>query len=122
MINVLKGLDTKSINSTLSEILNGLNDNKGKLADLASSLIDAENKATAADAKLDQISKQLEAVVAANTSLSTQLADAQKAITSRADEAAAAASGRHKTNMFFVLIVAAACGVLIAKLLGLLPA
>lgn len=122
VINVLKGLDTKSINSTLSEILNGLNDNKGKLADLASSLIDAENKATAADAKLDQISKQLEAIVAANTSLSTQLADAQKAITSRADEAAAAASGRHKTNMFFVLIVAAACGVLIAKLLGLLPA
>jgi chromosome segregation ATPase len=118
VINVLKGLDTKSINSTLSKIVNGLNENKGKLTDLASSLTDAENKATAAGSKLDQISKQLEAVVAANSSLSTQLADAHAAIIRRADEAGAAASGRHKTTMFLVLIVAAASGVLIANLFG----
>lgn len=118
VINVLKGLDTKSINSTLSKIVNGLNENKGKLTDLASSLTDAENKATAAGSKLDQISKQLEAVVAANSSLSTQLADAHAAIIRRADEAGAAASGRHKTTMFLVLIVAAAFGVLIANLFG----
>lgn len=120
VINVLKGLDTKSINSTLSKIVNGLNENTGKLTDLASSLTDAENKATAAGSKLDQITKQLEAVVAANSSLSAQLADAHTAIIRRADEAGAAASGRHKTTMFLVLIVAAASGVLIANLFGLL--
>lgn len=121
VISVLKGLDTKSINLTLSKIVNSLNENKGKLTDLASLLTDAENKAAAADAKLDQIAKQLEAVVAANASLSTQLADAHKAIIRRTDEAGAAASGRHKTTMFLLLIVVAASGVLIANLFGLLP-
>jgi hypothetical protein len=121
VINVLNGLDTKTINSTLSKIVNGLDENKGKLSELASSLTHAENKANAADAKLDLISKQLEAVVSANTSLSMQLADAQKEITSRVDKADAAANGRHKTSMFFVLIVATASGVLIANLFGLLP-
>lgn len=121
VINMLKGLDAKSINSTLSGIMKGLNENKVKLTDVASSLTDAENKATATDAKLDQISKQLEKVVAANTSLSTQLADAQKAITRVADEAAVAASGRHKTTLLFMLTVVVASGVLIANLFGLLP-
>lgn len=121
VINILKGLDTTAINSTLSEVVDGIKENKGNLTTLASSLSDAENKASVADAKLDQISKQLEAVVAANTSLSTQLADVQKAFVSRADEAATSASARHKTVIFFLLTAAAASGLMIAKLFGLLP-
>lgn len=121
VINVLKGLDANSINATLSEIMKGLNENKVKLTDLESSQTEAENKAAATDVKLDQTSKQLEAVVAANTSLSKQLGDVQKAIASQANEAALSASRRHRTTVVFMLIVASALGVLIANLFGLLP-
>ena len=121
IIKVLKDLDTKSINALLSDILNGIKENKGKLTNVSTALNEAEKKAGAADAKLDQTSKQLEAVVAANACLAKQLADTQKAITNRADEATASAGERHKVIMFFLLISVAASGALVANLFNLLP-
>ena len=95
VINVLKRLDTKSISSTLSEIVKGLKENKDKLTDIASSLADMENKAAAADAKLDRLFKQVE-------------------------EGANAAKLRHKTTTFLIIIAVAASCMLIANLFGLL--
>ena len=121
VINVLKDLDTKSINSSLSKIVKSLDTNQIKLSDIASALSDAEYKADAAQTKLDQLSGQVEALVAANGSLSKQLSDAQKAIIDRADAAAEVANGRHQSIIFLLLIAAAASGILVANLFKLLP-
>jgi exonuclease VII small subunit len=121
VINVLKDLDTKSINSSLSRIVKSLDSNKIKLSDIASALSDAEYKADAAQTKLDQLSGHVETLVAANGSLSKQLRDAQKAIIQRADAAAEVANGRHQSIIFLLLIAAASSGILVANLFKLLP-
>jgi chromosome segregation ATPase len=121
VIEVLKDLDTKSINDSLSTIVKSLDENKIKLADIGSSLSNAEHKADEAQTKLDQLSEQLDTLVNANGSISKQLKDAQKAINDRADAAAEVANGRHQSIIFLLLIAAAASGILVANLFKLLP-
>lgn len=121
VVRSLNNLDTTSINSTLSEIVTGLDGNKEKLTNLATSLTKARTNSNAMDAKINQISQRLDEVVLSNTSLSSQLADSLKNITSRADEASTVASKRHKNLISIVLIAFAISGVVLANLLDLLP-
>jgi chromosome segregation ATPase len=120
VITVLEGLDTKSINATLAQIVRRLKQNEGMLDNLATTIAEAEAKASATDTKLDHITRQLEAVIAANTSLSEQLSKAQKAIIDLTDEAASTASGRYKQIMFAVVLILSASGGLVANLFGML--
>ena len=121
VVRSLNNLDTTSINSTLSEIVTGLDGNKEKLTNLATSLTKARTNSNAMDAKINQISQRLDEVVLSHTSLSSPLADSLKNITSRADEASTVASKRHKNLISIVLIAFAISGVVLANLLDLLP-
>lgn len=121
VIKVLKDLDTKSINASLSEIGKDLEQNTDKLTNVATALSRTEKKATDSEAKLDLFSKKLEKIIVENATLSKKLADAQKAIISSADEAALTAGGRHKAVMFLLLISAAASVILVTTIFRLLP-
>ena len=121
IIQILKGLDTKTINTTLAQIMTSLNNTEGMLTKLENSLTNVDSKASAADQKLGQITSHLDAVIAANASLSKELSEVQKTIIDRTDGALATVSGRQKQIMLAVLLSLAASGALVANLFGVVP-
>lgn len=121
IISVLNGLDTTSINTSLGQIKMSLSKSEETLANLLKSFSDAEAKASATDKKLDSITSQLEAISAANTSLSAKVDEAQKFITDRANEATNSLIGRQKQLMIVVILILAASSVLVGNLFGVLP-
>jgi cell division protein FtsB len=121
VVSVLQGLDTQAINKTLAEISKDLNQNKGELVSLVELLNDSQAKVVQTEAHIVQMKKEIESIVTSNTSLSEQVANNQKYLLRRSDEAAALARSRHKQSIFLILIAIGCTGVFVVSfLLGMI--
>jgi hypothetical protein len=121
VIDVLKSLDTESINVSLAEIVSGINDNKSKIIELSNALIASNEKAADTQSQLDNIYDQVQSVLTASASQSNQLYEAQNAIINQTNEIARISAGHYKSVLLLLFVLVSLAIAITAKLFQFLP-
>lgn len=121
VIDVLKSLDTESINVSLAEIVSGINDNKSKIIELSNALIASNEKAADTQSQLDNIYDQVQSVLTASASQSNKLYEAQNAIINQTNEIARISAGNYKSVLLLLFVLVALAIAITAKLFQFLP-
>ena len=101
VVSVLKDLDTKSINASLSKIGKGIENNDNALSKITVTLTNTKNKTEETATEISKLTDKLKAVMDENKSLSSEFEKMRQEVIEKNDAASLLAGKRHKIILAF---------------------